>query len=417
MRLAPPSETPRRLTPRRGGGSWIAIGLLFLTGSCFFKLAPVVEDSPDSGLTGVAGSLGGGPAGGASGGSDPGGATNVGGSAGVSSDPGCPVGHKRCDDGRCLVPGPENGCGSPSCNAACPTLIGAVTGCKEDQCAIIGCQPGFADCDGDSLNKTGAAISGNGCEYPLGAAQSTPDTLGVPFAAIRVDGERDDWAGLPLYPFKQLCANCKDDQTPPISADAVPPPTTDLDAYWRVAWDGNHFYVFVEAYDDHLFDQGTPGGKNCNFGAECEDSVQVFFDGLDNRAVNSGYGNDDHRVFIGLSQHFAAPAQGQPDASDVEVVTKRQGTQCYRIEAQFDWKYITGTKGGGSAPGKFPAAANQTYGFDIAVNDWDPPVSDPNGMERQSQDFWVNPGPEYSFRSSGLGPMKLLGPPPDAGQQ
>lgn len=417
MRLAPPSETPRRLTPRRGRGSWIGIGFLLLSGSCFFKLDPVVEGPADSGLTGIAGSLGGSPSGGAGGSSDPAGAANIGGSAGVSTDPGCPSGHKLCDDGRCLPNTPENGCGSTVCKA-CPSLSGAVIGCKEDQCAVLGCQPGFADCDGDSINDVGD-IAGNGCEYQLATPQSSVTALEVPFAHILVDGDRDDWNGLPAYSFDQLCPNCNDQQTPPISADSSIPRKTDLDAYWRVAWDGDFFYLFVEAFDDHLYDAGVAGSNKCQFGAECEDSVQVFFDGLDNRASNpsAGYGNDDHRVFLGLSQRFSAPAQGQPQPEDVAVRTKRQSNFCYRIEAQFDWKYITGTKGGGSAPNKFPPAANQTYGFDISVNDWDPPISDANGIERQSQVFWVNPGQEYANKTIGFGPMKLIGPPPDAGQQ
>ncbi|HVZ32310.1 MAG TPA: hypothetical protein VG963_07790, partial [Polyangiaceae bacterium] len=197
-----------------------------LAGSCFFKLPDPIEDSIDGGLSsgGAGATLGGAGAGNA--GTNLGG-MNAGGAAGVAIDPGCPSDKKVCDgDTRCVDPTPDNGCGSTTC-APCKKLSGAVVGCVEGQCAVTGCVPGFADCDGDALSQVGD-LSGNGCEYQLGTTvQSSDATLSVPHRQIIVDGERDDWAGIPAYGFEVLCPNCKsDDNTPPISAGATIPPRT-----------------------------------------------------------------------------------------------------------------------------------------------------------------------------------------------
>lgn len=279
-------------------------------------------------------------------------------------------------------------------------------GCDNGQCVVLECPQDFADCDG---------LANNGCEYSLGPVAATVDSLDVPFREILVDGRGDDWSSLPAYRFDRVCADCgEDNNTPPIAADSTVPPRGDLDARFRVAWDRDFFYVFLEAYDDHPFDEGAPGDR-CQHGAECEDSLQVFFDGRNDRLLNDqGYGFDNQRLFLGLSDRFAAPAQGAPLVGDVEIVTGRQGTQCYRLEAKIDWSYITATRGGGSAPGQFPPKAGQSYGFDIAMNDWDPAISDAARIERQSQIFWVDPGPQYFNKPTGIGPMTLSGGP-DAG--
>jgi hypothetical protein len=278
---------------------------------------------------------------------------------------------------------------------------------------VLNCEPGFADCNGDTINAVGL-ISGDGCEYALGVPAPTVATLNVPFAHIQVDGKRDDWSSLPAYGFEQVCANCRDDQTELISADSSVPPRADLDARFRVAWDFDKFYVLVEAFDNQLYEPGVPGGRCQQNGATCEDAVQVFFLGKEDRT--HAYFNDNQRVFLGLSQRFAAPGQGQPAAGDVEIKVEPQGNLCYRLEAQVDWAYITNTQSNpGSAPGHFPPAANQSYGFDIAINDWDAPISDPNGIQRQSQIFWSDPGQAFSTSTEGIGTMTLVGGA-DAGQ-
>lgn len=397
--LIPPSSQPARRVPTlRSAGAWLVLPGLLLSGSCFFDL-PALE--PDAGIGGNAGLSGlGGDGQGAGNTGDPGGSSNLGGGAGGGNRT-CLDGEKLCGES-CQPQSAQVGCSNNSCDP-CLNVAGAVVGCVNGQCAVLGCQENFADCDGDTINSPSV---GNGCEHSLGPAAGKLDILPVPFReAIVVDGSRDDWSAVPAYSFDETCPNCRDQVTPPVSASSSIPPRNDLDARFRVAWDGDFFYVFIEAFDNHLFDQGDPATQGCEHGAECEDSVQVLLAGRNNR---TGYGNDNHRVFLGLSTRSAAPAQGQPKDEDVEIRTQRQGS-CYRLEAKIDWGYITATNGGDTALGHFPPAAEQSYGFDIALNDWDPAVSDLTRLERQSQIFWVDPGPDYASNTSGIGTMTLFG--------
>jgi hypothetical protein len=228
--------------------------------------------------------------------------------------------------------------------------------------------------------------------------------MSVPLETIVVDGEREDWGDVPSYTFDKVCADCADNATQPISADGTVPPRGDLDARFRVAWDADKLYLLVEAFDNQVFSTGAPGDR-CQH-AECEDAVQVILLGRGNRAT--GYFNDNKRLFLGSSERVSAPQQQQPGSSDVELKVRRTGDFCYRIEAQVDWAYITLAQNG-TVPGHFPPAPGQSYGFDIALNDWDAPVSDPAGIQRQSQIFWQDPGPTYATMPTGIGTMTLLG--------
>ncbi len=396
--LNPPSSEPsRRGLTLRGAGAWFALLAVFFSGSCVFDLPALEPDAGIGGNSGLGGAGGDGQIGGNAG--NPAGASSLGGTAG-GGDPSCPGAQKLCGE-TCRPLEPAFGCSSSSCEP-CLDVPGAEVGCVEGQCAVLRCLDDFADCDGDTINRD---TVGNGCEYPLGPLAATVTSLDVIKRSIAVDGKRDDWSGIPAYSFDQVCANCRDDNTPPITADSSIPARNDLDGRFRVAWDGDFFYVFVEAFDNHPFNLGDPVAEGCQHGAECEDAVQLFLAGRNNRS--GGYSNENHRVFLGLSQRFVAPAQGQPALADVEISAQLQGTSCYRLEAKIDWAYITGTKGGGQAPGHFPPAPAQSYGFNLALNDWDPAVSDANRIERQSQIFWSNPGTEFSFSAAGMGEMTL----------
>jgi hypothetical protein len=290
--------------------------------------------------------------------------------------------------------------------------------CNSDSgdCFVAACAPGFADCDADVINDVGR-VEGNGCEYSFGDVRASTEVLDVPEATVTItlDGERQDWNAVPAYAFTELCPDCsREDLLSTVTNESTLPASRDLDPYFRVVWDKDFFYVLVEAFDNHLFDASPTG--SCPGGAlACEDGISVFLDGKNNRIANS-FGSDDHFVFAGLSERLVAPGQGPPEGSDVAVKSARVGAACYRVEAQFDWAYVTGTKGGGTADGKFPPAATQTYGFTISVNDWDPTIADPNQIERQSQVFWVSPGPRYRFETIGYGTMQLSNGP-DAGTQ
>jgi hypothetical protein len=409
MSIDPSLEPPRWVTPLRGVGAWCAILVALLSGSCFFDLPPLSEDlstiGGSAGFDNVGGSL---PTAGSSG--DPGGSTGTGGSAGNSGSSGCPVDGQKLCNGQCVPASPQNGCGNPDSCEPCGSAQHAVVGCQEGQCAVLGCDPGFADCDGDTLAKTGVP-AGTGCEYQLGLPAASVPTLSVPLRHITVDGHREDWNGVASYTFDKTCNNCRDQQTPAISAEGTVPPREDLDARFRVAWDADKFYVLVEAFDNQPYDAAMEG-NGCQQAADCEDAVQVFFAG---RQQTHNYFNDNQRLFLGLSQRVGAPGQGQPGATDVEIKSERQGNLCYRIEAQVDWAYITSIKNVAPDPAYFPAAPGNSYGFDIALNDWDAPISDPNAIQRQSQIFWLDPGPSYAEKPDQIGTMQLLGGG-DAGQ-
>jgi hypothetical protein len=393
------------VTALRGARAWFAALLLLSSGSCFFGL-PQVDENGIGGSSGQDNTGGAPPTGGGSG--SQGGSVSPGGSAGVAGGPNCPAGQKSCGGGPCQPATPANGCDSSTCQP-CGSAPHTLVSCIEGQCAVD-CEPNFADCNGDTINSTGP-LSGDGCEYALGIPSAPVDSLDVPFATMQVDGEREDWSAIPSYEFKQVCSNCADQQTEPVSADGSIPPRKDLDARFRVAWDDNKFYLLVEAFDDHLYDTGVMGGK-CQHPADCEDAVQVFFLGRNDRVRGYNFGNE--RVFLGLSERFGAPGQGQPELGDVDIQVGRQGNLCYRIEAQVSWAYITATKGGAQAPEFFPPQVGRQYGFDIALNDWDPNISDPSKIQRQSQIFWLSPGPNIEL-TAGIGTMTLLGSG-DAGQ-
>jgi hypothetical protein len=288
-------------------------------------------------------------------------------------------------------------------------------GCGDDgACRVEGCVTGFADCDGDALGKSGPELTGSsGCEYSFGEVRSGAQPLSVPEQTMFVDGSRTDWTDIPAYAIDQACEDCSgtDDRTAPVVSPRSVPVPQDLTAYFRIAWDASNLYVLAEAFDNGLVSGGD---------ATREDGVLLLFDGLDNREPGSTYGNDDTRVYIGLSDAHVGFNRGLQQAQ-LQASHQANGLFCYRIEAQISWRYIVGFDEQNSQ-GKFPPTPNQTYGFDISINDWDPAPggAEPVVPEHRNQIFWVNPGDEWWFRSQGFGGIKLVGEgatPSDAGVQ
>jgi hypothetical protein len=397
MRIASRFQRPGRSNDRRAraltSGVWVGL----ISYGCFFELEPLEPSDGGIGGGGTFGAVGG------EGGDAPIGGDGGGGGAGIPPQDDCEqAGEKRCN-GVCVIANTENGCGNPDC-APCAVIPNGVPSCSGDSgsCKVESCNPGFADCDGDTLTYNGES-GGTGCEYSFGTIANSTDLLVVPRAQIRLDDDsRDDWSGISAYRLEQTCVNCTDSGMffqPNAQNEA--PPGSDLSAYFRVAWDGDVFYVLAEAFDDHVFNQGSTIDGSCepnsdgNYvpGPICEDAFGVYFDGLQN--AGNFDGNDNHRVFLGTSGTAFAPSQGQPPNGTVGMrVLPPPGPHCYRIEAQFDWKYLVSNQGQ-PVSGKFPPAEGQTYGFDIVVSDWDPSVSDQSRFERQSQLFW-SPRPAQS---------------------
>lgn len=377
-----------------------------LSPGCFFEL-PELQDEFE-GIGGVAGSVGSSPAGFGGGIMAAGGSIGGGGNGGVSP---CPLGQKDCGAG-CVAFARENGCGDPSCTP-CAVPPQATVSCNGDTnlCQVSGCDLGFADCDG---------LSNNGCEYSFAPGNVlvpvAPELIEVPLVtSIDIgDESRDDWAGVPAYPLLATCVeeNCVDDALPPVIAKNEVPLRSDLEAYFRVAWDQDFFYVLGDVFDGALVDTGDQTGEGiCQNGALCEDAFTLFFDGRNNRSVSSGYSIDDSRVFLGLGGKAYRVSGAPVQADQVDLRADPHAPFCYRIEARFSWTFIVGVQGNASElAGHFPPLPGQEYGFDISVNDWDPGVSDPKAR-RESQLFWRSPGPNYQNTTSGFGPIRLSDSP------
>ena len=423
MRIASPFK--RRSRPGRPLAAALAACAWGVTLSlgCFFELGDVVLPP----LGGAGGGGNGGAAGLAGIGGDP-----IGGSAGENTGGGgsgaisCDQGSKDCGNG-CVPVSIDNGCGAVGC-APCAALPHASLSCNTDSgsCQLESCEPGYADCDGDTSTYTGE-VAGNGCEYafgPAGEVRATPDLLEVPRAAIDVtDGGRDDWSGVPAYPLLDTCDNCFDTALPDVTAKNEVPSRRDLDAYFRVAWDNDFLYILGDVYDNQLFSEGeTIEDGRCQGGALCEDAFTVFIDGPNNRSVQPSYGNDDKRVFLATGgedtpdlKRKAFRVSGAPiQAGQVDLKATAHAPACYRLEARFAWSYIVDAQPGQTFENLFPPQPGFEYGFDISINDWERSVSDAT-PQRESQLFWVSPGADYQNSTSGFGPMRLVetaSPPP-----
>src|SRR5687768_154396 len=143
----------RRQVKRRRDSAWPA-ALALCLGGCFFELAELAEGGIGGGGAGGSG-VGGAVLGG--GGNTPGGSSN--GGSGNSGN--CGSGQTFCGNG-CVPLAIENGCGDPSC-LPCLTGFNMLVSCDPDrrECKVDGCDPGFADCDGDVIADRGR-IEGNG---------------------------------------------------------------------------------------------------------------------------------------------------------------------------------------------------------------------------------------------------------------
>jgi cellulose/xylan binding protein with CBM9 domain len=400
MTSAPrPFLRPRTLAP------CVAVGVSVLGGlglsGCFFELPELVSDAGIGASGGTAGlpPIGGG------GGSGAGGSGGSG--AGTGGTDACAGDVKLCG-GECVSRRePLTGCGALSCDPCQgPANGNTVMGCSEDgECRVDGCQAGFADCDGDSLGKTSAELTSgnNGCEHSFGTLANGAEPLRVPFQTMSIDGDGAEWNGIPAYPMTKACANCGGDKDPgtdqrPTSASSTPL-ASDLSGYFRLSWDTSNLYVFAEAFDDQPISSGN---------YKSEDGLVMMFDGLNDRASDGDFGNDDERVYIGLSKsHEGLTRPLQPGQLVLEA--KANGLFCYRIEAQLSWRYIVGFDEQNSQ-GQLPPAIGKNYGFDISFNDWDraPGGAEPAVNEHQHQIFWVDPGDAWWRLAQGYGGITLV---------
>jgi hypothetical protein len=189
------------------------------------------------------------------------------------------------------------------------------------------------------------------------------------------------------------------------------PPRSDLDAYFRVAWNDDFFFLLGDVYDQSFVVDGSGINQNCQEGGVlCEDAFTLFFDGRNNRTVSGfeSYNIDDPRIFVSLGNK-AFRISGAPVAPPhVDLKAVPNGPFCYRLEAQVAWSLIVGIQGDpGAFPDQFPPKPGNQYGFDVSVNDWDQAASD-DTKNRESELFWVNPGADYGVKTTGFGAMTLV---------
>lgn len=378
--------------------------------ACVLELPDLPEDQAAGGFGGIIPVPTGGSSGGIGGIAGGGGfsAAGSGGSFAGSAGASCNSGQKLCGD-ICRPQSVEFGCGAEDCQP-CPSLANGSVGCStaSHQCTLLACDDGFADCNGDA-SVTSDLRASNGCEYSFGALSDPTAPLEVPERTIAVDGNMNDWGEIPAYPLREVCseAGCADPEFAPISAFATPPLRKDLDAYFRVAWDASFLYLVVEAFDDDIYiDPGTRADEKCQSPADCEESMTLFFDGFDERTPGGSYGASGRRIFLGL-QNGLFSRNDDPEADEVGIAGQMNGPACYRIEAQVQWQFLVAQ--GNPPPGQFPPAVGNTYGFDLSVSDWDTDkLSEPERVRRQSQVFWVNPGPEYRGTMGGFQELRLI---------
>jgi hypothetical protein len=384
--------------------------LLCTAFGCFFELGEVVP------LPSVGGNGGSGGDSGQSGegGSGLGGDGPAGGTGGTPVNPACSPNEKNCGNG-CVPMDIGNGCGDPSCTPCAP-LGQASLRCNVDSrvCEFDQCEPGFADCNADTGAYTGVPGSdaSDGCEYnfgPNGELRAAPPALEVPQVSnIDItDGERGDWTGIPAYPLLATCEDCVDTSLPTVALPNVVPARKDLDAYFRVAWDEAFFYLLGDVHDTSVVADGEQRDGNCQGAAAalCEDSFSVLVDGHNDRLEQPTPQADDLYLFLGLGSKAFRYSQRPVAEADMSFIATPHGAACYRIEARFTWAYMTGLQGGLPEP-EFAPAVGKQYGFDVAVNDWDPGISDP-GPQRESQLFWVSPGNGFQQNTTNFGAMTL----------
>lgn len=271
-------------------------------------------------------------------------------------------------------------------------------GCSDGGCAIVECEPGYVDCDGQP---------GTGCEtdFNVETGDAQAGALATEFAAGRsptLDGDMTEWSGIHhLYPMNLPCSLCRPDQPggqngEPIEGD--PWNDADLRAAFRLGWDGSALYVFAQVHDDQIVAWDAND-------LERQDGIELLVNGdLTNDAGNQ-YGPDVHHLFVGALAPPGTPNVKERNQSlqptDTKAATKREA-KCYFVEMSLSWFYVMGRQ-------THLPQSGEAHGFTIATNDWDRPSGVEAGARpvRQSQLFWVVPGVNYAYETTGFGLVTL----------
>ena len=293
--------------------------------------------------------------------------------------------------GQAATGGAGGAAGEAGACTACALANVKTYGCADAGCTIVECESGFVDCDGKAHT---------GCETDFQFESGDPAagaTASKAKLTIDLDGEATEWSGLRLYPMNLPCTACLGTQPggqngEPILGESAG--AKDLTAGFRVAWDDGALYVFTQVRDDEIVAWETAN-------LERQDGVELLLNG-DLNDINNQYGPDVHHLFVGALAPQSANVverNQQLQTGDIRVATKVE-QQCYFVEMRLSWPYVMGRV-------SQTHVAGELHGFTIAANDWDSPPLTSDPPVRQTQYFWVVPGKNYSYETTGFGVVTL----------
>jgi len=185
--------------------------------------------------------------------------------------------------------------------------------------------------DDRGSSVTSAEVSVSVQDVPNGPVIDSPSL------AVTVDGNASEWSGASFEPMLE------------INPSLVFPDAADVFATFSTAWDATYLYVFAKVEDDEY---DVTGGATIWE----HDGIEILIDGLNNHT--STYLNDDHQILVRADG--VIEAEGYTGGSDIIGVGTRTATG-YAVEVAVRWAFIEGS----------PPQTNQTYGFNISVNDRD----------------------------------------------
>lgn len=158
-----------------------------------------------------------------------------------------------------------------------------------------------------------------------------------------IDGDKEAiWDNATYFVPTKLVKNTPGDE----------PVETDLSGKFWTLWDTDHFYLYIEVYDDLIFTGENPDHQN--------DNIEVYFD-LNNskQSVYDGIDDDQIRFISGVD---TVNSKRSVKAQDLEFAQKTiEGG--YAFEICFPWAALTSES--------FEAAVNKEIGFDLMITDND----------------------------------------------
>jgi hypothetical protein len=226
------------------------------------------------------------------------------------------------------------------------------------------------------------------------AGPETP--LVAPRHQIVLDGNLDDWAGVPFVGVTPKTGVFDLEAGETRSAK-------DVSYRFAVCHDDEALYVAVEVTDDNRSVDDTQSGE-IGVLTWWDDSMEVFIDGNHNRSRNAR--DKDHREYasggeFSIANSGAATSYfsgwpgtfGQPDfwqgAVSHEALPRGKGV-LLRYELRLTWRVMGGDLGPGD-----------TIGFTIAVQD------DDSGGEREHALYWKGFSPHCWQNEEGWGEVML----------